>query len=251
MGAAESSEHHPEQRGQPSHVTEIRPSESYDDRHCIPELAVRQVVAELHVTSSDEQEGERLQEPSTAASMENQDVIDTKSIGSYPAEATDPNPFVGDESPARDLMLEGSLEERTVTEPRPPPQQQNAAETASSQRYALALAELAEHNVANLLLPPPPPLQQQEQPHSGLLPNDVIAGTWKGNGHCLTPTCETLVIAPACAEGICVTTYCWGCAVDTTCNSLRAMLQVALQMPSLARFFLSAAKAQARRTNRL
>ena len=108
MGAAESSEHQPEQRVQPSHVTEIRPSESYDDRHCIPELPV---VPELPVTSSDEQEGDRLQEPSTAASMENQDVIDTKSIGSYPAEATDPNPFAGDESPARDLMLKGSLEE--------------------------------------------------------------------------------------------------------------------------------------------
>lgn len=51
-----------------------------------------------------------------------------------------------------------------------------------------------------------------------LVPNDQLAGTWEGNGCCLTPECIRIEISPACAGGICVMKYCGGCPIPYTCQ---------------------------------
>lgn len=51
-----------------------------------------------------------------------------------------------------------------------------------------------------------------------LVPNDRMAGTWKGNGCACSPECIRLEISAACGGGICVVSYCDGCPLPFDCR---------------------------------
>ena len=63
--------------------------------------------------------------------------------------------------------------------------------------------------------------QGQERPNkkdAKLLSPEEIAGTWYGNGCCLSPECMYMEISPACGGGICVLQYCEGCPIPFGCQ---------------------------------
>ena len=51
-----------------------------------------------------------------------------------------------------------------------------------------------------------------------LIPPDRLAGTWRGNGCCLTPACLRVTVEPACGGGLCVYRYCGSCTIPFQCQ---------------------------------